>query len=190
MTKQASIPPAYTARPALDVLPPSTYSPGPCRPLHPRSTNLFLTYRPLPSRPPFAALNVTIAPVNPCGYSLRGYVLPPPFFRPLPPSTGLDRGPSPFRYQGGSCLQSWSPALLFRASSSPAHIPPCLLMSSGSSFLRMGALLRIFRGIGISTPWQSPATNLIPALPRRVSAVQSIQIHSLAIALHEQTFKP
>ena len=76
---------------------------------------------------------------------------PPPPPTPQPP-TGLNRGPGPFPYRGGWYLQYWYPTLLRRASSSPSPVPPCILVSSGSSCIRLGALLRVLRGLGASTP--------------------------------------
>ena len=51
--------------------------------------------------PPFTDLNIVNALLTPCGFSLLGYVLPPPFLEPLLPPVGLNRGPGPFRSQWG-----------------------------------------------------------------------------------------
>ena len=64
LSKQASIPPSSTACPALAFLPPSTSSPGSCQTLYPHATILFLPYRPLSGRPPFAVLGVIQAPLS------------------------------------------------------------------------------------------------------------------------------
>ena len=106
LAKQASTPPDSTALPALAVLLLSTCSPGPCRPLQPRATSPFIPYLTLSSCPPFADLGVIQAPLStPVGYLFWFTSFIHHLSNPSPPS-GLDRGPSPFRYQGGSCLQS------------------------------------------------------------------------------------
>ena len=86
--------------PTLAVLPPSTCSPGPCRPLQPHATSPFRPILSPSGRPHFASV-----PVNPCGLALIGSFCPPPLLEPLFPPSGLDLRPGPCRSQGGSFLQ-------------------------------------------------------------------------------------
>ena len=91
---------------ALAVLPPSTCSPGPCRPLQPRVASPFLPPLPTSGCLPFAALDVeSSTTVNPCGFALLGSVLLPTFPEPPPPPASLGLRPGPCRSQGESCLQ-------------------------------------------------------------------------------------
>ena len=78
------------------------------------------------------------------------YVFPPPFLEPPPPPPlpASAAGPAPSGPEGGSFLQSWPPDLLRRASSLPAPVPPCILMTSGSCCLCMGTLLHVFERHG------------------------------------------
>ena len=46
-------------------------------------------------------------------------------------------------------------------------------MSSGNSCLRLGAILRVLRGLGTSTTWKLTAPALIPMLLGRVGAIQA-----------------
>ena len=99
---------------ALNVLPRSLSSHE--APLHEPVSAISSPVRSLPS--------TLLEPLS----TLVGYpFLVPSFLRQFSnhsPPTGLDRRPGPFWYQGGLCLQSWSPILLRRASCSPAPVPP------------------------------------------------------------------
>ena len=91
--------PPLTA-PTISVFKPSTCSPGPCRPLHPRAAIPFRPPLPPSGLPPFSDLDVTSVPSNPCGFAIIGSVLPPPFLEPLLTPADLDLRPSPCWSQG------------------------------------------------------------------------------------------
>ena len=105
--------------PALAILLPSTCSPCPCQTIQPHTVSLFRPPLPPSSRPPFAAPNVAIVPVNPCEFALQGSGLLPPFLEPPPLPAILGLQPGLCRSRGGSCLQ-------FLASCLP---PPFFLFS-------------------------------------------------------------
>ena len=148
--------------PVIAVLPPSTCYPCPCRPLHPRTAIPFLTPLPLSGCPPITALDVASVPVNPCGFALLGYFLPPPFLEPLLPPGGLDLQPGPCQSRGGSGLQ-------FLASCPP---PSCFLFTRSYAAPSIGIfwyfvvfwapVCALTRGLGVSNPWQSNAPALVP----------------------------
>ena len=148
--------------------------------MQPGSTIPFLSPLPLSGRPPFASLDVDSAPINPCGFTLLGYILPPPFLGPPPPPCQPRPQAGPFRYRGGYFLQSWSPSILFRSSSSPAPLPPCLLMSSGGFFLCLGSLLHVFESPG---RLHSLDISLTPDLLGHAGAVQP-PIFSVAVEIY------
>ena len=167
------LPLASTAHPcafcltALDLLPRSLLAPSAlqCKPVF-----LPLT---LSGCPPFDTLDVVSVPANSCGFSLLGSVLPLPFLEPLLPPSNLDLRPVPWRSKGGSCLQllvSCPPPPFFLFTQS------CDSPSLGV-FWQFGVLWAPFcaltRGLGVSTPWQSPAPALVPAILGRAGAVQA-----------------
>ena len=129
-------------------------------PEYPRHEHVSAVSSPIRSSPFCCSCQDSSAPVNPCGLSLLFYVLPPPFLKPLPSPAGLERRPSTFWYQGGLCLLSWSPDLLHCASYSLSPVPHCLLLSSGSSYLCLCALLRVFE-----RPWAPQLPGSFPTPP-------------------------
>ena len=144
LSKQASIP-AGIHRPfftcylvALDLLP---------RPLSPPATTRSNTVS--AAFPPFSCPNVFTLDIdnalfNSCGFSLLGYVLPPPFLEPPPPLSASTVGPVPSGPKARSCLQSCCPVLLWHVSSSADPVPTRILMSSRSFCFFLDALLRVF----------------------------------------------
>ena len=124
----------------------STCYPGPCCTLQPCVTSLFLPSLPPSGPPPFAVLNVASAPVNPCGFSLLGHVLPPPVIDPPPPPMALTAGPVPSVPKGGRVS---SPGLLPSSVVLPLHLILCCPISGVFwQFLFFGAFLRFFKRPG------------------------------------------
>ena len=135
--------------PALAVLLPSTWSPGPSSTTQPRSASLFLHSRPPSGCPPCTTLNVASVPIEPRGYYLLGSVLPLPLLKPpAPPLPALTCGLVPTGSEGGRVSSPCPPVLLRCDSSSPSPVPPYLLVYYGVfNNITVGPLLPKLRTI-------------------------------------------
>ena len=174
LSKQASIPLIYTARPSLAVLPPLTCYQGTCCPLHPCATSPFMPCNPPSGSPPFTSLDISSAPDNPYGFSLLGYVITPTVLEPPSPrapvsTAGLvPSGPDGGHVSSSGLLTSY--VLL--------HLHPLLFCPISWCILFVvvffwAPFCAFLRGLGVFNPCQSLAPVLIPSLFGRSGAVQA-----------------
>ena len=108
---------------------PLTFYPGSSQPLQPHAAILFLPPLPPSVCPPFPTLDIDCSPDELLWWSLLSSVLPPQF--PHPPLSALTCGLVSDSTKEGCVSSSWPPVPICLDFSSPAIVPPRLLVSSG-----------------------------------------------------------